>query len=399
MNKILWLAPLTLLACEAAAPEAPPLKPPPPAYPAPIGPEEPPFAEYHVLEVKPGDSLSRVLARESVRAEDLDAVARTLDPLFSLRHLRPGQVLELKKDEAGRLIWLKFHASAEAVYVLYRGPDDKWRGRRAVVEVDTATVSVSGRVEASLSTAIQAAHEEPWLTLTLVDLFAWDIDFFTETRPGDRFKVIVEKRFLGGTFVHYGHVLAAEYTLAGGRSHQAFRYTFADGKVGYYTAEGQAVEKAFLKSPVKFATITSRYGMRRHPILHYRREHKGVDYGAPRGTAIWAMADGVVRFAGRAGGYGRLVDIRHRNGIRTRYAHLNGFGRGIRSGVRVHQKQVIGYVGSSGMATGPHLHFEVLINNRHTNPLRLAAPPAPPIPQEEQARFQAQIAPWVARLK
>lgn len=386
-------------ACADPAPEAPPEPPPIPIdHEAPIGPEPPPVHDYQKGEIRSGDSLSTAMGRLGSTAVEVDGLARGLKGVFDLRYSRPGHWFELWRDAEGTLSRFRYTASLDEVVYAYRAADGHWVAYEEPLPVETSTLAVDGVVDHSLYLAVDKVGERPWLTLSLVDIFAWDIDFFTETRKGDRFRVVFEKRTLNGEFVGYGNILAAEYVRAEGERFVAFRYVFEDGKVGYYRPDGTAVEKAFLKSPIKFATITSRYGMRRHPVLKYARAHKGVDYAAPMGTSIWAVGDGVVTFAGRRGGYGRVVYLRHANGLSTRYAHMRGYARGIKKGVRVSQKQVIGYVGKSGLATGPHLHFEVLRGGRHTNPLSVAVPPAPPIPEAEKARFRDFIAPAQARL-
>lgn len=391
----------TALACTDPAPPAPPPPPVEPyfAYDEPIGPEVAKPAQYHVAEMRWGDAFSTCAARIGVNGREVDELVRALDGYVDFTKCRPGQWFEIERDADGNLSWFRYNASITDKAIAYRGPDGVLAAYREPVEVRTATVTVTGEVDWSLYAAMESIGEEPWLTLTLVDIFAWDVDFFTETQKGDRFSIVVEKRFVDERFIGYGNVLGAEYAFADrDRRHRAYRYAFEDGKVGYYQANGKAVEKAFLKSPIKFASITSRYGMRKHPILKYVRAHRGVDYGAPRGTAIWSVGDGVVTYAGRQGGYGRVVFVRHANGLSTRYAHLNGFGPGVRTGIRVRQKQTVGYVGSSGLATGPHLHFELLRGGRHMNPLALVSPPAPPIPEDQMERFEAQVAPWVEAL-
>lgn len=400
--RLCLLLSLGLLACDEAPSEAPPPPPPPkpaPDHAEPIGPEPPPVVEYHVGEIRNGDSLSTALLRLDVGAAEVDALARGLEGVLDVRTCRPGQWFEVYKDAGGALERFRYTSGLADVVYAYRGADGAWRSFQEPLEVSTSTHAIDGVVDHSLYLAVDAAGERPWLTLTTVDVFAWDIDFFTETRKGDRFRVVFSKRFYEGELIGYGDVFAAEYHLREpGKTFRALRYEHEDGKVGYYREDGTAVQKAFLKSPIKFASITSRYGMRRHPVLKYARAHRGVDYGAPRGTAIWAVGDGVVTFAGRRGGYGNVVFLRHANGLESRYAHMTRFAKGVRRGTRVHQKQVIGYVGSTGLATGPHLHFEVLRGGRHTNPLSVAVPPAPPIPEAEMPRFSAQIAPWVRAL-
>lgn len=397
------LAALTiLLSCQAPAPAPPPApEPPRPDHDHPIGPD-PLAVDPRTETVGRGDSLSTVLGRMDVGPLEVDALVRSLDGLLDVTKSRIGDVVEADVGPDGELRWFRYVAGPEDIFVAVRAKDpergDTFIGWREHVPVDVQTELVEGTVEISLYLSMEAIGETPWLTLTLADIFAWDVDFFTEPRVGDRFRLLVEKKYLDGELIGYERVLAAEYAQVDGDVFRAFRYEFEDGDVGYYRADGTAVEKMFLKSPVKFASITSRYGMRRHPILKYARAHKGVDYGAPRGTAIWAVGDGVVTWAGRRGGYGRFVEIRHKNGLKSRYAHLNGYGRGVRQGVRVRQKQIIGYVGSSGLATGPHLHFEVMRGGRHTNPLTIVVPPAPPIKADEKSRFAQHVTPLVQAL-
>ena len=390
-----------LAACES--PEVPP--PPPPVvgpfydYATPIGPQPAARVEYHVAEIRNRDSFSTAAARIGVTGREVDEIVRAFDGIVDFTKSRPGHWFEVEWNQDHRIDWLRYHRDPVSIAVAIRDETEALVGFAAPVHVRTATVTVAGRVDWSLYAAMDGLGETPWLTLTLVDIFAWDIDFFTETQKGDAFRIVVEKRYADDRFIGYGNVLAAEYAFAEReRRHRALRYVLASEKIGYYTEDGKAVEKAFLKSPIKFASITSRYGLRRHPILKYVRAHRGVDYGAPRGTAVWSVGDGVVAYAGRRGGYGRVVFVRHKNGLQTRYAHLRGFGPGIRKGRRVAQKQVVGYVGKSGLATGPHLHFEVLRGGRHLNPLRLVSPPAPPIPKDEMERFRAATAPWLAEL-
>lgn len=368
---------------------------PKPDYDRPIGPEPARLHAYHVGEVRRNDAFATVMERLAVSPIETDKVVRSLGGLIDFTKAQPGDVVEIRKDATEALEWLRYTHGPEDIFVSFRGSDGAWVGQREPVFTRTSTTFVQAEVTESLYQAVDDAGEQPWLTLTVVELFAWDVDFFTETRPGDRLRVVFEKRHIGNTFVGYGDVLAAEYHRASGKRFVAFRYAHGSGRVGYYRPDGTAVERAFVRSPIKFASITSRYGLRRHPILRYLRKHRGVDYGAPQGTAVWAVGHGRVRFAGRKGGYGRVVYVRHANGLETRYAHLSRFARGIRRGVRVAQKQVIGYVGKTGLATGPHLHFEVLRRGRHVNPLSLVVPPAPPIPARDKERFHEHVDPLV----
>ncbi|MBI2374557.1 MAG: M23 family metallopeptidase [Deltaproteobacteria bacterium] len=348
--------------------------------------------------VRHGDSLSTALGRVGLGAAAVDEIVRALAGSFDARLVKKGQSFEVVKAPEGALEWLRFEVGPGEAFQLFRASD---RSLRCVREPAARTAELSfveGTIDDSLYAAMDAAGETPALTMAFVELFAWDIDFFTETQDGDRFRVIVEKRRADGVDLGYGNVLAAEYRMSlSNKVHRAFWF-LGKGGGGYYAEDGTSVKKAFLKSPVKFSSITSRYGLRRHPILEYVRAHRGVDYGAPMGTAIWAMGDGIVDFAGVRGGYGNVVILRHTNGFESRYAHLNGFGRGIKRGIRVSQKQVIGYLGRSGLATGPHLHFEVLKNGRYINPMQVSVPPAPPISPEERPAFLEAVRPFVRAL-
>ncbi|MEE2903312.1 MAG: M23 family metallopeptidase [Myxococcota bacterium] len=356
-----------------------------------VGPHQDSYLTLSRGQIRPNMAVSSTLQKAGMNGGDIESIVRVLRPYFDWRLAKPGHQFEYLLDGKGALVWFSYSVDKTLKLHAYRDASGQLLGVEEKALVRTSTAYVQGEIKHSLYMAMDSASEKPQLTLNFVDLFAWDIDFFTETRKGDRFRLIVEKQFVGGEFYRYGKILAAEYQRAEGQTHQAFFYDDKEKIKGYYTADGGSVKKAFLKSPIQFASITSRFGMRRHPVLKYRRAHRGVDYGAPRGTAIWAIGDGVVRKAGRGGGYGNVVYLRHANGFETRYAHLKSFARGIRAGKRVSQKQVIGYVGSTGLATGPHLHFETLKHGRHVNPLRVVVPPAPPIPKERLAGYKQSI--------
>lgn len=261
---------------------------------------------------------------------------------------------------------------------------------------ETRTAVVAGRIESSLFGAVAAAGEQDQLALDLADVFAWDVDFNTEIQRGDSFRVAVEKLALPGTPERTGRILAAEL-VRGERVLRAFRHEGASG-AGYYDAEGRPLRKAFLRSPLRFTRISSRFSRSRlHPVLSIRRPHLGVDYAAPAGTAVSAAASGTVVLAGWLGGYGRTVRIRHANGYETLYGHLSRLD--VRAGQRVQQGDRIGAVGSSGLATGPHLDYRMTRDGRFVDPLRLDAPPAEPLPEEERPAFEAALREGLALLE
>jgi len=249
------------------------------------------------------------------------------------------------------------------------------------VRVETA----AGEIRSSLFGAVTDAGEEDQLALDLADIFAWDVDFNTELQKGDAFRVAVEKLYLDGRFSRYGRIVSAEL-VRGPRTLRAVRFDGA-GTSGYFAPDGTPLRKAFLRSPLKFSRITSRFTSARfHPILHEVRAHFGIDYAAPTGTPILAASDGVVTLAGRSGGFGLTVRLRHANGFQTLYGHLSRIG--VRNGQRVAQGETLGAVGQTGLATGPHLDYRMTRNGAFVNPLRVQVPPADPIPAAERAAFE-----------
>ena len=232
----------------------------------------------------------------------------------------------------------------------------------------------------------------------MTDIFAWDVDFALDIRVGDRFALIFEEQFKGREKVGEGPIAAAEF-MNRGRRIRAVRYIDSTGRSDYFSPDGRSMRKAFLRTPVNFTRISSRFNLkRRHPILHKLRAHRGVDYAAPRGTAVKASGDGKVIFAGRKGGYGRTVIVRHGSVYTTLYAHLSRFSKGIRSGKRVRQGQTIGYVGSTGLATGPHLHYEFRVRGAHRDPLKVKFPKAAPLEKRYMADFREKADPLLAKL-
>jgi len=250
---------------------------------------------------------------------------------------------------------------------------------------------ITGKITSNLYESMLKIGESPELVVDFASIFAWQIDFFTETRTGDSFTVFLRREYVDSIPIGYQ---AIEYLHYGGEigNFSAFRYQTSDGKIGYYTKDGSSLKKLFLKAPLSFARISSYFSHSRfHPILKIRRPHWGVDYVAPRGTPVSALGDGVVTFAGWKGQYGKLVEIRHPKGYRTRYGHLSRIRKGIRRGRRVQQGEVIGYVGATGLATGPHLHFEIRYHGRPINPLKLKVPRSPGLKKKELPTFRAHV--------
>jgi murein DD-endopeptidase MepM/ murein hydrolase activator NlpD len=305
-------------------------------------------------------------------------------PVYNLKYLSVGHPFDLTVGPNGILSNFSYSIDALKTLRVKRGKEG------LTAELQTRTyesrlATAAGEIETSLFGAVADAGEEDQLALDLADIFAWDIDFNTELRRGDSFRVAVEKLYLDGRFVRYGRILSAEF-VRGDRTLQAIRF---DGeRAGYYTPDGKPMRKAFLRSPLKFTRISSVFTSHRfHPILKSVMPHYGVDYAAPIGTPVMASGNGVVRLAGRWGGYGNTVRIHHPNGYETLYGHLSRMY--VRAGDHVNQGEVVGAVGMTGMATGPHLDYRMLKNGAFVNPLTLQSPPAEPLSPAELIAFEA----------
>ncbi|MBN1959091.1 MAG: peptidoglycan DD-metalloendopeptidase family protein [Desulfuromonadales bacterium] len=267
------------------------------------------------------------------------------------------------------------------------------------IEYEVVVESVQGEIKTSLFEAIQEIGEKPELAYILADIFGWDINFILDLRVGDRFQALVQKRYRDGEPAGYGRVLAAEF-INQGESFKALRFKDGDQKVSFYNEKGENLRKAFLKAPLSFTRISSGYTMRRlHPITKVWKAHPAIDYAAPIGTPVKTVGDGSITRKGYGEGNGHFLEVTHSNGYKTMYLHLKGFARGIAQGKRVHQGQIIGYVGSSGMSTGPHLDFRMTRHGKPVNPLKLKAPAAEAVSAEHMAEFKALTAPLLARLE
>jgi len=315
-------------------------------------------------------------------------VIASAQPVFDLRHLRAGNQLAIGRSMFGDLREVRY--TIDPGHVLSIAPSgDGFRSEIEAIPLHSETIGVSGEIDDSLFQAVTDAGENPALALRLAAIFAFDLDFYTDTRPGDTFRVVVEKQTLpNGETISYGPILAAEYN-AGSRSYRAVLFGDPAGKEAYYTAEGKSMKKAFLHSPLKFAApITSHFSYHRfHPILKEYRPHLGIDYGAPVGTPVQTIGDGKVIFAGLKGGDGNLVKVQHANGYITYYMHLSRLF--VHNGQRVEQGERIGLVGMTGLATGPHLDFRIELRGQFLNFEKLPLPTAEPISKRNWAAFAA----------
>ena len=345
-----------------------------------------PFHPPVTTEVGAGDTIESVSRR--LAGDDWtrwrDALVTELDP----RRLLPGTRFDGRCTPSGDLAELTVVLDRRSELRLVLEGEDI-RVERNVRPLASQVVRVEGEVRSSLFGAVESAGGRPELAVELAQVFQWDIDFFRDVRAGDQFVAVVDHQTVDDEFYGYGTLFAARY-VNDGRTHDAVIYPDDEGRLGYYDIEGRALRKQFLRSPLKFSRITSRFSMSRfHPVLKRRLPHYGVDYGAPVGTPVQVTADGTVSFLGRNGGAGRMIRVRHPNGYETHYLHLSRYASGISKGTRIVQGQVIGYVGSSGLSTGPHLDYRVQQNGRWVNPLTISSPPTKPLEAGRLQRFLA----------
>ena len=349
--------------------------------------------------IQRGDTVAALLSRLGVQDEQAFAFLRQQqDTQVIFRQLRPGKVVTASTSESGELLSLTFPLNGPRDNVLVvEKRDGKLHAGEQAQPLTSQIVMKSGEIRTSLFAATDAIGLPDGIATQMADIFGGDIDFHRDLRKNDRFSVVYEMLFNQGQPARTGRILATEF-VNNGRTYRAIWFEGKDGQ-GYYTSEGKNIRKAFLRSPLEFSRVTSGFSNARlHPILQTWRAHKGVDYGAPVGTRVKATGDGIVEFAGMRGRYGNLVILRHQGRFTTHYGHLNGFAAGIRKGTRVSQGDVIGYVGKSGWATGPHLHYEFRINDVHQNPLAVALPSAPPLSPQQMAEFRQHANPLIYRL-
>ena len=344
-----------------------------------------------------GDTVASLLSRLQVDDPEALAYLRNTRSARPLYRLVPGRSLRAVTTGDGRLLSLRY-AKGDSTELVVRREGEGFVSAEEGIATESQQVMAAGVIESSLFAATDRAGLVDAVAVQLADIFSSEIDFHRDLQAGDRFSLVYEALFAGGEFLRAGRILAAEFTNEG-RTYRAVYFQDAQGRGGYYTPDGKNLRKAFLRSPLEFSRITSGFTTARlHPVLRIWRAHKGVDYGAPVGTRVRATADGVVEFAGRRGGYGKVIVLRHTNGHSTLYAHLSGFDRGLRQGQRVNQGDPIGSVGMTGMTSGPHLHYEFLVNGVHKNPLGLGIPAGSPVGREMRGAFERAAQPLLERL-
>ena len=364
---------------------------------------DPPPAEQDVrftTEVKPGDNLSLIFARAGLTPKDVYKVVSSDSQGKILSNLFPGYVLAFDISQSGILKQLEVIKTPLESYRFSLDDNSGYTAEHIIRQPEIRQNFKQASINDSLFLAAQEGGISASITMELAGIFSGVIDFIQDTRAGDTFNVLYEEKFLDGKFIGNGAILAAQFTNQG-QTYTALRYTKVDGDTDYFNPAGESMRKAFLRNPVDFVRISSNFSLaRKHPLLNTIRAHKGTDYAAPSGTPVVATSDGKVVWAARNGTFGNLIVIQHGERFQTKYAHLSKYARGIKKGARVKQGQVIGYVGMTGSATGPHLHYEFLMDGVHRNYRTIIdkLPKAESIATSEMTRFRQQTQALVASL-
>ncbi len=370
--------------------------PPTPATAAPLAAQQASVAATIEVIVGRNDTLDAIFRRMALDTADLAAIRNLPGIRQSLDFLKPGDAIKLTHAD-GEIKALSRKVSETQTLQVVRA-DAGFEAKVIENPVQTHIRTATARIDSSLFQAAAAAQISDTVALRLADVFAWDIDFVLDIREGDRFTVVYEQIYQDGKYLRDGEVLAAEFVNSG-RVYRAVRFVNDAGSAGYYTADGKPMRKAFLRAPVQFTRVSSVFNPHRlHPILNLIRGHMGTDYAAPIGTPVHAAGDGRVSFEGRRGGYGNAVVLAHGNNIETLYGHMSRFANRLRVGSHVQQGDVIGYVGMTGLATGPHLHYEYLMNGVHKDPQSVHLAGAEPLPADSLDKFRTDSAPWLALL-
>ncbi len=348
--------------------------------------------------VKSGDSLALIFDRLGLTAKQLHAITHSSEEAEQLADIRPGESLRVRLDDQDRLLELVYqHNAVKSLHITPH--EDGFQTRTETKEPEPRTGYLSGSITSSFYVSAKKAGLSDALIMDLATIFGWDIDFALEIREGDSFSVIFEEDFVGSDKYGSGRILAAEFTNHG-KTYRAIRYEKDNGDYDYYSPDGKSMRKAFLRAPVDFRRISSRFSKERyHPVLGKKRPHRGVDYAAAIGTPIKAAGDGKVVFRGSKSGYGNTVIIKHGSQYSTLYGHMSRFRSAVKNGSKVRQGDVIGYVGKTGLATGPHLHYEFRINGLHKNPLTVKLPASAPIENRYKEDFLRISRQYVATLE
>lgn len=343
---------------------------------------------WQTFTIKAGDNLAYYFQQAGLTSKSLDEVM-SVRQAHHLKKIFPGQTLRINADNNGHLIALQFDVDPLTTLMVQRQENGSLIAKVEEKPIEKRVAFGGGQINDSLFLAAKHAKLDDALIMELANIFAYDIDFAQDIQPNDNFKVLYEEYFVNGVKVGNGPIVAAEFTN-NGKEYRAIRYTDSDGISSYFSPLGQSLKKAFIRTPVQYTRISSHFNLhRRHPVLHKIRAHRGVDYAAPTGTPVKAAGQGKIVFVGRKGGYGNTIVLQHGSKYTTLYGHLHRFSKNLKSGMPVKQGQVIGYVGSTGLASGPHLHFEFRINGVHHDPLKVALPQADGLTGKAKTQFLA----------
>ena len=354
--------------------------------------------QWREFKVKSGDNLARLFKRAKIKPQQLDELMNSGDAVKTLTKIFPKDIIRVLSDDEGKLQALRYDIDHKS-YLMVEREGAALVAKTYNHQLETRSTHASGTIDSSLFLAAQDAGISQNIIMELANVFGWDIDFALDMRKGDTFTLLYEEVYRNGEKISDGNILAAEF-INDGNTYRAVRYTNPQNNVSeYYTPDGKSMRKAFLRTPVNFARISSRFTTSRyHPVLHKVRSHKGVDYAAKSGTPIYAAGDGKVIFKGKKGGYGKVMIVQHGSKYTTLYAHLKTYNRKLRNGSKVKQGQTIAYVGKTGLATGPHLHYEFRVNGVHRNPLTVKLPASKPVPKRYMADFELSTTPVFAQL-
>jgi murein DD-endopeptidase MepM/ murein hydrolase activator NlpD len=338
-----------------------------------------------------GTSIHVLLSRMGIGGAQIDRIVKDARPVVDLTRCRPGEELTVRRDASGRATSISYRKSPLEVYRVVATPAGGWQASRETILTTRRVERISGEIANSLFQAVNDAGEKDALAIALADILAWEIDFAHEAQRGDRFTLLVGKDYVDGRMVRYGDILAAEYALEG-RTVRLFSLPDGRGGLDYYNERGESARKSFLRTPLRYSRISSGFTARRlHPVTGRYQAHFAVDYAAPTGTPVWAVADGTVTGIGTDPASGRKIVLSHAGGYETLYLHLSGFAKGLRRGSRVSQQQVIGFVGTSGLSTGPHLDYRLRRHGALVNPLREEFPRAEPVPAGRRKEFDGRV--------
>lgn len=353
---------------------------------------KPPGPLYKTISIGKGDTLTEALQKAGISNADSYHALKALSEYYDPRKIRPGQEIRLNfkpgPGDAATFSKMSIGIDALKTVEIAKNTEDGFTAHLNEKEVETRQRASSADIETSLYGSAVRAGIPPQIVAKIIHIYSWNVDFQRDIRKGDTIEVLYEAQETpNGKYARYGDILYASLSV-GGETIPMYRFEMADGHADYFRPDGHSVRKVLMKTPIDGARLSSGYGMRKHPVLGYNKMHKGVDFAAPAGTPIYAAGDGTIDYAGRKGGYGNYIQIRHNSSLKTAYAHMSRFARGMGKGKRIKQGEVIGYVGSTGRSTGPHLHYEVLENGRQVNPRSVDLPTGEQLIGKELKKFK-----------